>query len=478
MPAVPSSPPRPARPPSFPALPYAAMLLATAGGFALVRRAGAGLVAAPLAGAGTEAAAPPVRAADDTLLHVLLALAVVIVAARLLGALFARLHQPPVIGEVLAGLLLGPSLLGRVAPAAYGFLLPAQISPYLGVLSQVGVILYMFLVGLELDARQLWRGGGSALAISHAGMLLPFLLGAALSLLLYPRLASPAVSFSLFAMFVGTALSVTAFPVLARILTDRGIQRSRLGVLSLTCAAAADASAWCLLAVCASLAGGGPARGLHTTALTLAYVAVMLLVGRPLLARAPWLRAPGPPSQQAVAFTFVALLLSALCTEAIGIHAIFGAFLLGAILPHDGELAHALTVRLLDVVTIFLLPAFFAFVGMRTQLGLVQGAPQWILCALIVLVASVGKLGGTAAAARWLGLPWREAAALGVLMNTRGLMELIVLNLGLDLGILSPTVFAMMVLMALATTLATAPLLTALTANQAELVAPAGTRPA
>lgn len=454
---------------------YAAMVFATAAGFELVRRLGGGLVAPPPdAGAPRPGSAHAMagHAPVDTLLHVLLALAVVITAARAMGALFRRLQQPPVIGEVLVGILLGPSLFGRVAPAAHAYLMPAAVAPYLGVLAQVGVIFYMFLVGLELDPA-LWRQRGAvAVAISHGGILAPFLLGSALALLLYPLYSTSAVPFTVFALFIGASLSVTAFPVLARILADRGIQRSRLGLLAVTSAAAADATAWCLLAVVASIAGAH-GSGLGTVGLTVLYVALMWFVARPF---AQWIlrrRAGHGIGQGTVAFVFVALLLSSLATEYIGIHALFGAFLLGAILPHDGALAHGLRERLEDVVAVLLLPAFFAFVGMRTQIGLVDGAAQWALCGLIIAVASVGKGGGTAVAARLAGLPWRESISLGVLMNTRGLMELVVLNLGLDLGILSPTIFAMMVVMALATTMATPPLLSLLTARHAELVSPA-----
>ena len=457
------------------------MVLATAGGFELVRRVGLRLVAPPPSAGDLASALGPTSAAHahapvGTLLHVLLALAVVIVAARGMGALFRRLGQPPVIGEVLVGILLGPSLLGRVAPPIYAYLLPATVAPYLGVLSQVGVILYMFLVGLELDPA-LWKQRGAlALAISHGGIMAPFLMGAALSLVLYPIFSTSVVPFTVFALFIGASLSVTAFPVLARILSDRGIQRSKLGLLALTSAAAADATAWCLLAVVASIASSsGTGGGLVTTTLTVGYVALMWFVVRPI---AVWilmrhLRAGHGVGQGTLAFIVVALLLSSLATEYIGIHALFGAFLLGAILPHDGPLAHGLREKLEDVVAVLLLPAFFAFTGMRTHLALIEGPGEWALCLLIIGVASLGKFGGTALTARFAGLAWREAASLGVLMNTRGLMELVVLNLGLDLGILSPTVFAMMVVMALVTTVATSPLLQLLTARHAELVAPA-----
>jgi Kef-type K+ transport system membrane component KefB len=392
----------------------------------------------------------------DTLLHVLLALAVIIVTARALGALFRRVGQPPVVGEVVAGIMLGPSLLGRVAPGAAAYLMPPQVAPYLGVLSQIGVILYMFLVGLELDLSSLRGKGHATVAISHASIVVPFSLGAVLALPLYPRLASGDVRFTVFALFLGVAMSVTAFPVLARILAERRLSRTRLGVIALTCAAADDVTAWCLLAFVVAVTQAHLAGAWLTAGLTLGYLALMLGAVRPVAARR---LARVEPTQDALAAVFVALLLSSLATEYIGIHAVFGAFLIGAIIPHDSPLAGHVADRLTDVVTVLFLPAFFAFTGMRTRIGLVSGAEQWLLCGVITLVASLGKFGGSSVAARLAGLDWREAASVGILMNTRGLMELVVLNIGLDLGVISPSLFAMLVLMALLTTAATTPVL-------------------
>ncbi|HEU4407314.1 MAG TPA: cation:proton antiporter [Polyangiaceae bacterium] len=435
---------------------YLGMLAAAVGLFLLVRAYGEGLTAPlPAAGPGAGPAAV-IHLKMDTLLHVLLSLVAVIVTARALGALFRRMHQPPVIGEVVAGLLLGPSLLGRVAPEATAYLMPPQVAPYLGVISQIGAILYMFLVGLELDLPSLRNKGHATVAISHASIVVPFSLGALLALPLYPRLSSADVPFTVFALFLGVAMSVTAFPVLARILAERQMSRTKLGVIALTCAAADDVTAWCLLAFVVAVAQARLASAWLTAGLTLGYLALMLAVVRPLVARRLSRVAPG---QDAVAAVFVALLLSALATEYIGIHAIFGAFLLGAVIPHDSPLARHVGERLVDLVTVLLLPAFFAFTGMRTRVGLVSGAEQWALCGAITLVASLGKFGGSSVAARLAGLDWRDAASIGILMNTRGLMELVVLNIGFDLGVISPSLFAMLVLMALATTAATTPVL-------------------
>jgi Kef-type K+ transport system membrane component KefB len=397
---------------------------------------------------------------QDTLLHVLLALVVVIVASRALGWVFRRIGQPAVVGEVLAGVCLGPSLLGRVWPAGQRFLLPAEIAPSLGLIAQVGVILFMFLVGLELDMSLVARRKRATLAIAKGSIVVPLALGVALAFWLYPSYAPPGTTFGVFALFSGVAISVTAFPVLARILTDRGLHKSELGVLALACAAVNDAAAWCLLAIVVGVASSSMQHALVTVGLALAFVAFMLLVARPLVARA--VRAQelrGAVSTDALAATFVALLASTLITEWIGIHAIFGAFLLGAVVPHDSRLGHELVHKLEDVVVILFLPAFFAFTGMRTQIGLLDSLSSWLVCGAIVLVASAGKLGGSFVAGRLVGLPARDAAAIGVLMNTRGLMELVVLGVGLDLGIISPALYAMMVVMALVTTIATTPML-------------------
>jgi len=393
---------------------------------------------------------------DTVLVHVLVALVAVITAGQVLGRLFAWIGQPPVIGEVVAGIGLGPSLLG---PELSELILPVSVAPFLGVIAQLGVLLYMFTVGLDLHLGQLRARAHATIATSHASIVLPFVLGVGLALILYPRLSSAEVPFASFALFMGVAMSITAFPVLARILSDRGMLRTDLGVIALSCAATDDVTAWCLLAFVVGIARAEVSGAVGVIATTLVYLAVMLVVVRPLLRRvvARW---PGEPlPRSAVAFSFVALLLSALATEAIGIHAIFGAFLLGAVIPHDSGIARVLGRQIESVVGVLLLPAFFAFTGMRTRIDLVAGVEAWVICGLIIVVATVGKFGGTLIAGRLTGLSWRHAAALGTLMNTRGLMELIVLNIGLDMHVISPTLFAMMVIMALVTTLGTAPAL-------------------
>jgi Kef-type K+ transport system membrane component KefB len=392
--------------------------------------------------------------------HILVALAAVILTGQILATLLASLRQPPVIGEVVAGILLGPSLLG---PELSGWILPPAVAPFLGLIAQLGVILYMFLVGLDLNLSRLTHRVHATVATSHASILVPFLLGTLLALALYLRLADRSVPFTSFALFMGVAMAITAFPVLARILTDRGLTRTELGVVALGCAAIDDVTAWCLLAFIVGIARAQVGQGLLVTAGALGYLAGMLLLARPLL-------------RGTMAGVFVALLLSVLTAEVIGIHAIFGAFLLGAVIPHESVVAQSLTRQLDHLVTILLLPAFFAFTGMRTRIDLVSGLDQWLICALIILIATLGKFGGTLMAARLTGLGWRAAAALGTLMNTRGLMELIVLNIGLDLRVISPPLFAMMVVMALVTTMATAPVLQWLLPHTASAPATASAR--
>jgi Kef-type K+ transport system membrane component KefB len=296
-------------------------------------------------------------------------------------------------------------------------------------------------------------------ATSHTSILVPFLLGALLSVPLYTRFSSNDVPFTSFALFMGVAISITAFPVLARILTDLRLAQTELGVVALGCAAIDDVTAWCLLAFISGFARSQVTEALWVIAGALGYVAVMFFVIRPVLKRGVQSWRTESQASGATPILIVGLLLSALATEAIGIHAAFGAFLLGAVIPNDSAAARAFIKKFESVITILFLPAFFALTGMRTQINLVSGLDQWLICLLIILVATVGKFGGSFVAARLTGLGWREAAALGTLMNTRGLMELIVLNIGLDLRVISPTLFAMMVLMALATTMTTSPVL-------------------
>ena len=414
-------------------------------------------LAAPASIALHVGAGPPESAAS--LLHVLIALIGIVGAARIVGYLGRWVGQPPVMGEIISGLLLGPSLLGRYAPAATRFLFPSAVLPLVQSLAQVGVILFMFIVGIDLDAQLLRQRGSAAVAISYASIVVPFSLGALLALYLYPRVGTADVPFLAFCLFLGISLSITAFPVLARILTDQALGASELGSLALTCAAVNDASAWCLLALIVGIIRSHVAGALLTLGLAVVFVLAVLFVVRPLVSRAAArVQASGTLGHGDVATMLVLALAAAAATDAMGIHALFGAFAVGVCIPSGSLLGSALKQRLEELIVVLFLPLFFALTGMRTQIALLDGH-AWLLCGLIILVACVGKVGGSALAARTAGLSWRDSAAVGVLMNTRGLMELVVLNVGLDLGIISPQLFAMLVVMAVATTLMTAPIL-------------------
>lgn len=441
------------------------------------RAALAGAVPAPREAAPAASAEGPADNLRHPLGRLLLQLIVIVLAARLAGSLLRRFHQPAVIGEIVAGLVLGPSVFGAAAPDLYGFLFEASSLSALKLFAEIGVVLFLFVVGLELDLSLLSNRAQTAVVVSNTSIVVPYFLGVLLSLFLYRELAPEGVSFLAFALFMGIAMSITAFPVLARILAERRMTGTVLGSTAITCAAVDDVTAWSILAVVVAIANS---RGLQaaaaTVALTVVFIAVMLAVVRPLLrrlfARNGWANAPG---RTATAVVLLLLLASALMTEAIGIHALFGAFLAGVVMPREANLRAALTERLEELSSVLLLPVFFAFTGLRTQVGLLNDARGWMFCAVIILVATAGKLWGTLFAARLTGLGWIDSFALGALMNTRGLMELVALNIGYELEILSPRVFAMMVLMALATTFATGPLLSLADAlRRRSRLAPAG----
>lgn len=384
---------------------------------------------------------------------------IIVVASRLLGAASKRIGQPLVIAEIVAGILLGPSLLGWLLPAAEKTIFPASSMPLLSLMAQVGLVLFMFLIGLEVDPRLLKGRGHASVAISHSSIVAPFALGALVAYGLQSELRPEGVRFTSFFLFMGAAMSITAFPVLARILVERRLLKTRIGAVAIACAAVDDVTAWCILAFVVSIArAAGIASAVRTLVFAVVYIGAMFWLVRPLLKRFSDHTKSGV-TQNIVAVTLVLLLVSSWLTELIGIHALFGAFLFGAILPKEGGFASALAEKVEDLVVVLFLPLFFAYSGLRTQLGLLDTPHSWAICGLIVIVACAGKFGGSAIAARLTGMPWREASAVGVLMNTRGLMELIVLNLGLDLGVISPKLFTMMVIMALATTFITTPLL-------------------
>lgn len=386
---------------------------------------------------------------------------IVLTVARALGALCRRLGQPSVVGEIVAGIALGPSLFGWLAPTSAAVLFPKESLQYLSLLSQLGLVLFMFVIGIELDLKLIKKKAGEAVVISHASIVFPFVLGIATSLALYLPYAPKTTSFVSFGLFMGIAMSITAFPVLARIIQERNMTRSSVGTIAITCAAADDVTAWCLLAaVVAVVQAGTFTSALFTLLFSVLYLLVMLKLVAPFLNRLSKLYPTEETvSKPVMALIFLVLLLSAWSTEIIGIHALFGAFLAGAIMPEDHNFRRILTERIEDVAMVLLLPLFFVFTGLRTQLGLLSSPKLWLVCIAVISVAVIGKLVGSALAARYMGVNWKDSLTIGILMNTRGLMELVVLNIGYDLGVLSAEVFTMMVMMALSTTVMTGPAL-------------------
>ena len=385
----------------------------------------------------------------------------ILLVSRLAGVAFRWLGQPLVVAEIVAGIALGPSLFGRLFPGASAAIFPESGMAALGGVSQLGLVLFMFLVGLELDLDVVRQRRGVASAVSLSSIAIPFALGLGLGFAMWRDFAPSGVGLWPFSLFIGASMCVTAFPVLARILSERGMMGTPIGALALTCAAINDVAAWCLLAfVLAAVNAHGVADAVMTSALALGFVALMLGLIRPFLARVQARFGTADDlSHTAVAVVFLLLIGSALVAEWIGIHALFGAFLFGAAVPRKGPAIHALPARLNDVVLVLLLPLFFALTGLKTEIGLVDSPRLWGWCGAVVAVAIVGKVLGAGIPARLAGLSWRESTALGVLMNTRGLMELVILAIGLELGVITPTLFAMLVLMAVATTLMTSPLL-------------------
>jgi Kef-type K+ transport system membrane component KefB/nucleotide-binding universal stress UspA family protein len=397
----------------------------------------------------------------DTVILVLIEVLIVIGMSRLIGLALEWIKQPLVIGEIVAGIMLGPSLFGWVAPNLAATLFPRSTVPFLNVLSQVGLIFFMFLIGLELEPKYLKGKTNVAILTGFISVLVPFALATLLALLLYPLLSHGNVSFTAFALFLASATSMTAFPVLARIITEKNFQATYLGTLALTSAAVNDLVAWCLLAVAIAVAREGSIGGAwHTIIALLLYIGFMMTVGRSFLQRlAIYYRRTKRLNQLLLALIYMGVVASALITELIGIHLIFGAFLLGTIMPKNAGLVREIAGKTKDFVLIFLLPVFFAYSGLRTQIGLVNRPELWLLCGLVLLVAIAGKYTSTYIAARFSGIEKREASALGWLMNTRGLTELIVLNIGLSLGVITPLLFTMLVIVALVTTFMTSPLL-------------------
>jgi Kef-type K+ transport system membrane component KefB len=385
----------------------------------------------------------------------------ILIVSRIFGFLFAKMGQPTVIGEILAGIVLGPSLLGYFYPDAFNFLFAAKSLGNLYIISQVGLILFMFTVGMDLNIGELKVKMGTIYVISHASIIIPYFLGMLLAYFVYVEFAVNYTPFLPFALFIGISMSITAFPVLARIVQEKGLSKTHLGIVSIASAAIDDVSAWCILAAVIAIAKTGSLlSSLYTIVFSIIYVVTMLLLVRPFLKRVGEIYHNSEVlNKSIVAFLFLTLILSSFITQAIGIHALFGAFLAGVVMPPLPNFRKMIIEKIEDVSVTLLLPLFFVFTGLRTEIGLLNTPYLWVICSVFILVAITGKFVGGAFTAKILGESWRDSLSIGVLMNTRGLMELIVLNIGYEMGILPPSIFVMLVIMALVTTFMTTPAL-------------------
>ena len=376
----------------------------------------------------------------EPLAVLLLQIIVIIAFARLFGYLFKKIGQPAVIGEIVAGIVLGPSIVGAYFPEISHFLFPAASLSSLSFLSQIGLILFMFIIGMELDLKAIGKQAYGAVIISHASIIIPYTLGMGLAYYIYRDYAPANITFLSFALFMGISMSITAFPVLARILQEKGLTRSKLGAMALTCAAADDITAWCILAAVIALVKSGSSFSvLYTIALAIIYVLVMLKIVRPFLERLSTVYDNKEKKRTPIiALFFILLIISSYITSVIGVHALFGAFMAGVSMPSSFSFRKIVIDKIEDVSIILLLPLFFVITGLRTEIGLINQGHLWITFGWILLVAVAGKFGGSALAAKIVGQSWKDSLSIGVLMNTRGLMQLIVLNIVTTWGFLLP----------------------------------------
>lgn len=395
----------------------------------------------------------------DPVAILILQLIVIVAVTRIFGYVCSLIGQPSVIGQIIAGIVLGPSLMGYIFPELSTFLFSAESLKSLKLLSTLGLIFFMFIVGMEIDINALKHKAKQAVAISNAGIMIPFMLGILISFPLYQIYASDNVQFISFSLFMGIAMSITAFPVLARIVQERGITQTPLGSLALICAASDDVTAWCMLvAVIAIATAGSIYSALLTLVLSILYVLCMLKIVRPLLQKFAETYLESPKLHKTkVTILFLVMLISAYITKLIGIHELFGAFMAGIVMPHNITFKKKFTEKIEDVSLVLLLPLFFVFSGLRTHLGLLTGWYAWMICLAVITIATIGKFGGCFIAAKFTGESWKNSLSIGMLMNTRGLMELVVLNIGYDLKILGPEIFTTLVMMALVTTCLTNP---------------------
>lgn len=397
---------------------------------------------------------------QSTMGILLLQIIAILVTCRLFGWLFKKVGQPTVIGEILAGIVLGPSILGNIAPEVSTFLFPIDSLGNITLLSQFGLILFMFTIGMELNLTEIKQKLNETILISHTSTIVPFFFGMLTAYFVYDEYTDKNVPFLSFALFIGIAMSITAFPVLARIIQEKGLTKTHLGTITLASAANGDITAWCLLAVVIAIAQAGTMlSAVYNIAFSILYIALMFLAIR------PFLRMIGQVyhnkeviDKGIVAFILLLLIVSSYLTEILGLHALFGAFIAGVVMPENIKFRKIMTEKVEDVSLALFLPLFFASTGLRTEIGLIETSGQWIMCLIFILVAIAGKFGGALFSARFVGESWKDSLYIGALMNTRGLMELVVLTIGYDMGILTPAVFVMLVIMTLVTTFMTTPL--------------------
>ncbi|MDR0680391.1 MAG: cation:proton antiporter [Dysgonamonadaceae bacterium] len=391
----------------------------------------------------------------------LLQVITILFTARIFGYLFVKMRQPSVVGEIVAGIILGPSVLAQLFPGVSAFLFAPESLDNINILSQIGLIFFMFVIGMELDIAEVKKKFNETILISQMGTFFPFLCGVVVAYFTYSRYAADATSFVPYALFIGISMSITAFPVLARIIQEKGLTKSHLGTLSLASAANGDVTAWCLLAVVIAIAQTGTFVGaVYTILFAILFLLFMFFVLRPFLNIIGNIyHNKEVVNKTIVAFMFLILIASAYTTEIAGIHALFGAFMAGVIMPSHIQFRKILTEKVEDVALTIFLPLFFVSTGLKTQIGLISTPSEWLVCFVFILVAVFGKVIGTAIPARFTGESWKNSWYMGALMNTRGLMELIILTIGYEMKILSPSIFSMLVLMTLVTTFMTGPLL-------------------
>lgn len=390
----------------------------------------------------------------------LLQIIAILVTCRIFGWLFKKIGQPTVIGEILAGIVLGPSVLGNISPEASAFLFPIESLGNITILSQFGLILFMFAIGMELNLTEIRQKLNETILISHTSTIVPFFFGMLTAYFVYEKYADKSIPFLSFALFIGIAMSITAFPVLARIIQEKGLTKTHLGVITLASAANGDITAWCLLAVVIAIAQAGTMlSAVYNIVFSILYIVIMFLAIRPFLRMVGQIYHNKEVIDKGiVAFILLLLVISSYFTEILGLHALFGAFIAGVVMPENIKFRKIMTEKVEDVSLALFLPLFFASTGLRTEIGLIDSSEQWILCTIFILVAIVGKFGGAMFSARFVGESWKDSLYIGALMNTRGLMELVVLTIGYEMGILTPSIFVMLVIMTLVTTFMTTPL--------------------